>query len=129
MSNDNTVLLAALAVGAVIYINKKGAVSGAAGIKQGTTAQPTVNVQNSLWTSLLGTGWTMLKDATNSDGSAAFLEKNFLGQTVTSDGKPVGGELQSMFPGLYGGFLPVDTTAASGGVNYLGDLFSFSAYE
>lgn len=127
MKND-TVVLAALAVAAVLLINKQGAAAGATGVKS-STAQPTVNVQNSLWTSLLGTGWTMLKDAQNADGTAAFLEKNFFGQTVTSDGKPVGGELAAMFPGLYGGFLPVDTTAASGGTDYLKDLFTYSSYE
>ena len=66
----------------------------------------------------------MLADATRSDGGPAFLMKNWLGQTVTSDGKPVGQELADMFPASYGEMLPVDVSL--GGTNYAADLFDYS---
>jgi hypothetical protein len=125
--SDNTLLLVVVAAGAVVLLNKNKTVAAAVGIAPAPSTQ-TNNVQNDLWKSLLGTGWTMLKGAQNTDGSAAFLEKNFFGQTVTSDGKPVGSELLNLFPSTYGQPSVVDTTLGDG-VDYLKDLFSFSAYE
>lgn len=125
MSKDNTLLLVVIAVGAVVLMNKKAV---AAPVAAPAATTPTTSVQNDLWKSLLGTGWSLLKGAQNTDGTAAFLEKNFLGQTVTSDGKPVGQQYMNLFPSSFGQPSVVDTSAGDG-VDYLKDLFSFSAYE
>ncbi|PJJ17821.1 hypothetical protein CLU90_1001 [Janthinobacterium sp. 67] len=100
MSSKDILVLAALGVGAVIYMQsrKKPAVVGGTNANNSNTK----NVSDQLWTSLLGGAWTAIRDAKNPDGTMAFLKKNWLGQIVTSDGKPVGSQLAEMFPYAYG---------------------------
>ena len=100
MSNKDIVLVAALAVGAAIYMKRAKAAPTVTAPK-GNQVQ-TNNVQDQRWNALLGGAWKLLKDAQNKDGSPAFLMKNWLGQTTTSDGKPVGDQLGDLLPYAYG---------------------------
>jgi hypothetical protein len=120
--NNNTLLMALAAVGIVLVMNKAKAATALAGSASAPIRN--LNVNDQLWSNLIGKGWTALRDAQNADGSPAFLMKNFLGQTVTSDGKPVGQEFAAAFPATYGGMMPtVDT--AMGGPDYASALFQF----
>jgi hypothetical protein len=117
--NNNTLILALAAVCAVLVMNKAKTATAPAG----TASAPiqNTNVNDQLWKSLLGNAWTSLRDAQNPDGSQAFLMKNFLGQTVTSDGKPVGQEYAAQFPATFGLMMPtVDTTM--GGTDYASSI-------
>jgi hypothetical protein len=118
MSKD-AILLIAVAAGAFMVMKSKAATAAK---PVAVAPAPTKNVNDQLWTSLLGEGWKMLKSAQNSDGSPAFLMKNWLGQTVTSDGKPVGSQLQDLLPATYGTFMPVDLSDPSSGIDYLSEL-------
>lgn len=120
MNNNNLVLMAGVAVGAVVLLNRAKAATAPAGTKSAPVPNTSVNGQ--LWSALLGGGWKAITDAKNADGSQAFLQTNGWGQIVTSDGKPVGREYQDLFPNTYGDQVPVDLTAASGGVDYLSAL-------
>ncbi len=100
MSNRDIVLMAALVVGAVLYMKRAKAAPTTAAPK-GNQVQ-TTNIQDQRWNALASGAWKLLKDAQDKEGGAAFLMKNWMGQTVTSDGKPVGEELGDMFPYAYG---------------------------
>ncbi|OEZ93475.1 hypothetical protein JAB8_05910 [Janthinobacterium sp. HH106] len=100
MSNRDIVLVAALVVGAVLYM-KRAKASPTTTVPKGGQVQ-TNNVQDQRWNAVIGGAWKFLKDAQNKDGSPAFLMKNWMGQTVTSDGKPVGEQLGDLFPYAYG---------------------------
>lgn len=120
MSSKDILVLAALGVGAVIYMQsrKKTAVVGGTNPNNSNTK----NVSDQLWTSLLGGAWTMIRDAKNPDGTLAFLKKNWMGQTVTSDGKPVGSQLAEMFPYAYGDGVQ-DSVDYGSTPNYIDGLF------
>ncbi|MGK5073241.1 hypothetical protein [Janthinobacterium sp. ZB1P44] len=120
MSSKDILVLAALGVGAVIYMQsrKKTAVAGGTNPNNSDT----LNVSDQLWTSLLGGAWTMIRDAKNPDGTLAFLKKNWMGQTVTSDGKPVGSQLAEMFPYAYGDGVQ-DSVDYGSTTNFIGGLF------
>jgi hypothetical protein len=118
--NRDIILIAAVAVGAVVVLNR-----AAAQVAPGGTKSPPINntsINNQLWGALLGGAWKGLVDGKNSDGSPAFLVKNFLGQVTTSDGKPVGQQWQDLFPSTYGGMQDVDLGGASDGVDWLDKL-------
>jgi hypothetical protein len=117
--NKNMIFILA-AAGAVLMMSKQARATAPAG--SASRPIPSTNVNDQLWTSLLGGGWKMLRDAQTDSGTAAFLKRNFLGQVVTSDGKPVGQEYQDLLPATYGEFMPVDLGGASGGVDYLSEM-------
>jgi hypothetical protein len=117
--NNNALLLALVAAGVFVMMKRTAATATKAPVLAPT---PTKNVNDQLWSSLLGGSWKLLTDAQNSDGSPAFLMKNWLGQTVTSDGKPVGAQLQDLLPATYGTVMPVDLSDPTSGVDWLSDL-------
>lgn len=91
MNKDMLFLVAAVA--AVLMMSKK---AGAAPKPASTTAMPATasgaspvanNLNNQLWSSLLGGGWKSLVDT--GSGTSPFLMRNEYGQVVTSDGKPI----------------------------------------
>lgn len=106
MKSNELVMMAAVGVAAVVLLNRAKAATAPAGTK--SAAVPATSIRGDLWSAVLGGGWKAITDAQNADGSQAFLMKNFLGQVVTSDGKPVGREYAEMFPATYGLPLPVD---------------------
>lgn len=119
--NKNILMVALVAVGAVMVLNR--AAVAATPVAKSAPVKST-NVNDQLWSSLLGGSWKALTDAKNPDGTAAFLMKNGLGQTVTSDGKPVGEEWQSMFPATYlqPAGLPVEIGTTGDSTDYLEKL-------
>lgn len=118
--SKNIILIGGVAAIAVLMLNKARAQTAPAASMSAPV--PTRNVQSELWGSLLGVGWKALTSAQNPDGSPAFLMKNWLGQTTTSDGKVVSDEVAELFPATYGGFMNVDLSAPGTGVDYLGAL-------
>lgn len=118
---NKNLMVVAVAVAAVLILNK-AATAATSGAKSAPVKNTNVNDQ--LWSSLLGGSWKALTDAKNADGSQAFLMKNALGQAVTSDGKPVGEEWQRMFPATYlqGAGLPVEIGTAGDSTDYLAQL-------
>jgi hypothetical protein len=90
--NKNALMITALVAAALIVMKKKAAnaatlpASSSGSIAAG---QPSRNVNSDMWARLLGDGWRTMVSAQNSDGTAAFLKKNFFGQVTTSDGVPV----------------------------------------
>ncbi|MGB9109647.1 MAG: hypothetical protein WCC39_13260 [Telluria sp.] len=117
--NKNMIFILAAAA-AMLMMSKQARATAPAG--SASAPVKSTNVNDQLWSSLLGNGWKALRDAQTDTGGAAFLERNFLGQVVTSDGKPVGQEYQDLAPTTYGNFLPVDLGGASGGVDYLAEM-------
>lgn len=117
--SKNILLIGAVAAVAVVMMNKARAQVAPAG--SASAPVQTVNVQNQMWSQLLGGAWKSLTTAKNPDGSPAFLMKNMFGQITTSDGKVVSDEVAELFPYTYGlGDLSVDIGAPSNGVDYLG---------
>jgi hypothetical protein len=102
--NKNFLLIAAVAVGAVMVLNKAAAQVAPAGTRAPAGSAPIQNnnINDQLWKKLMGGAWTGLVDATNPDGTAAFLKRNFLGQTVNSAGVPISEQLIDMLPVTYG---------------------------
>jgi hypothetical protein len=115
--NKNMMFLLA-AVGAMLVMSKKARAATSTAALPG--ASPVANnVNNQLWSKVLGGAWkALVANGTNTDGTP-FLMRNDLGQVVTSDGKPVESVYADMTGALSGG---VDTTEASGGVDYLGQM-------
>lgn len=113
-------LIGGVAALAVLMLNKARAQTAPAGTYSAPI--PTRNVQTEMWGSLLGTGWKALTAAQNPDGSPAFLMRNWLGQTTTSDGRVVSDEVAELFPYSYGNYddIEVKIGAPSNGVDYLG---------
>jgi hypothetical protein len=109
--SDNVILLVAAVAGFLLLQKKKAAAAAS------TAPLPTANnVNNQLWSSVLGNSWRSLVQP----GSASnFLERNNWGQIVTSDGKPVDSVFGALPDILSGG---VDTTEASDGIDYLSEL-------
>lgn len=126
MKTNDVVVLSALAVGAVLLMNKAGAKAGKVRAGVASSEPASVNMQGDVWKALLGNGWTALRDAATDTGGPAFLMKNWLGQTVTSDGKPVGQEFMELAPTTYGLEIPVDTSF--GGKDYESKLFTYGDY-
>jgi hypothetical protein len=91
MSNKDILLLAVVGVGAVMYLNRKRAPTQIVSRPTSQNAN-TTNVNGDMWSKLLGVGWNALMSS-NGDGSSPFTMKNAMGQDVTSDGKPVYGDL------------------------------------
>lgn len=89
MKDNDIILFAALAVGAVFYMKKSHAAAPPA-TRPGypPAASQTQNVNGAMWTSLLGREWTSM--------GGSLFGKNGLGQLVTSDGKPVSSEMQPL---------------------------------
>lgn len=116
MSDKNMVMVALVAVGAVLMLNKAGAANLPAGSK--SAAQPATNVQNQLWSNLLGDGWRAIASAKNADGTAAFLKRDFFGNVTTTDGRNVGGDLQEVAAITYGNLAPVDIAAPQDEIDY-----------
>lgn len=89
MNKDNLMLIGALGIAALIVLPKLKAKSAPAA----ATATPkTQNVNNEMWTKLLGGAWTQLIQANGGSGAGAtpFIVKNaFTGLFSTSDGKPL----------------------------------------
>lgn len=121
--NKNTMLLLLVAAGAFMMMNraKAGTAAAPGGVRQASPA-PSKNVNDAMWRQLLGDGWKMLRDAQTSSGGPAFLERNWLGQITTSDGKPVGQELADILPSTYMTEQPVDLSDPSSGIDYLSEL-------
>jgi hypothetical protein len=121
--NKNTMLLLLVAAGAFVMMNRAKATTASTpgGVKQATPA-PSKNVNDAMWRQLLGGGWQMLRDAQTSSGGQAFLERNWLGQITTSDGKPIGQELADLLPSTYMTEQPVNLGDPSSGIDYLTDL-------
>lgn len=117
MMNKNMILIAAVAVGAVMVLNRAAAQVAPAGSRSAPVQNTNVNDQ--LWTKLLGGGWTGLRDATNSDGTAAFLKRNFLGQTVNSVGVPISEQIEDFTPTTFGEMIKVNLGEGGDGVDYL----------
>lgn len=115
--NKNMMFLLA-AVGAVLVMSKRATAAPRTAALPG--ASPVANnVNNQMWAKVLGGTWkALVANGTNTDGSP-FLMRNDLGQVVTSDGKPVESIYSDITGALSGG---VDTSEASGGVDYLGAL-------
>ena len=111
---NNNILLLGAAVAAVLVLNKAKAKTAPAGSASAPAAMTNLNGQ--MWSSLLGGAWKLIPDAQNADGSLAFLKTNWLGQVVTSDGKPVGQDYNDLMTGT----APVDFSL--GGTDYLGGL-------
>jgi hypothetical protein len=126
MKTNDVVVLAGLAVAGVLLMNRAAAAKGVLPAGSLSRPAPTVNVNDGVWNALLGEGWKALKDASTSSGGPAFLMKNWLGQTVTSDGKPVGQEFMELAPTTYGLEIPVDTSF--GGFDWEDKLFQFGEY-
>ncbi len=118
--NKNLLMIAAVAVAAVMVLNRAAAQVAPAGSKSGPI--PATNINNQLFTDILGGGWTSLRDAKNADGSQAFLMKNFLGQTVNSLGVPVSEVWEESLPNTYGNYIPIDVGAPGDGSDYLGTM-------
>jgi hypothetical protein len=118
MSNNNTVLIVVAAAAALFMMSKTKAATAPAGSASAPVQSRNVNDQ--LWSSLLGGTWRALKDAQTSSGGPAFLERNWLGQVTTSDGKPVGQELADMLPSTYMTVQPTEIGDPSTGFDYLG---------
>lgn len=118
--NKNILMIAAVAVAAVMVLNKAAAQAAPAGARSAPVNNTSVNDQ--LWTKLLGGGWTGLRDATNADGTAAFLKRNFLGQTVNSAGVPISEQIQDMTPTTYGRLIEVDLGEGGDGTDYLAGM-------
>lgn len=118
--NKNFILIAAVAVGAVMVLNKAAAQAKPAGSRSAPIQNTSINDQ--LWTKLLSGGWTGLRDATNSDGTAAFLKRNFLGQTVNSAGVPISEQIVDILPVTYGSSDIVVDVSGGDGVDWLGKL-------
>jgi|GEM_PF-5641876 hypothetical protein len=128
MSNSkNVLLMAALMVGAVIYMKKAKASSGPSGTVKALNKQEEArNINDPMWTGLLGGAWKALKTAQTKDGSAAFLKRDFLGRITTSDGKPVGQQLADAFPYAYGDGVTEEIDYGST-PNYIDDVFPATA--
>ena len=123
--NQNTMFLFA-AVGAAYVMAKKEAdkkaraAAAAKAPSQSNSPSPvTTNVNNQLWSKVLGGAWNALVEKGSSTDGAPFLMRNDIGQVVTSDGKPVNSIYSDITGALSGG---VDTSEASGGVDYLGGM-------
>lgn len=115
--NKNMMFLLA-AVAAVLVMSKKAKAAASPAATPGASPIAT-NVNNDLWAKVLGGTWkALVANGTNTDGTP-FLMRNDLGQVVTSDGKPVESIYNDITGALSGG---VDTTDASGGVDYLGQM-------
>jgi len=126
MKTNDVVVLAGLAVGAVLLMNRAGAAKGMLPAGSKSTQPATVNLQGDVWQKLLGNGWSMLADATRADGGPEFLVRNWLGQTTTTDGKPISEQYMELAPTTYGLELPVDTSY--NGTDYESQLFTFGRY-
>ncbi|MGZ3319659.1 MAG: hypothetical protein ACXU9C_01620 [Xanthobacteraceae bacterium] len=110
MSEEIVLILGGLA--AFALMRKKQAVAAAS-----TTPLPTSNNVNSqLWNNVLGSAW---KNLIEPSAKNAFLERNYFGQIVTSDGRPVDSVYGAIPDAMSGG---VDTTEASDGVDYLSEM-------
>jgi hypothetical protein len=118
--NKNMILIAAVAVGAVMVLNRAAAQVAPAGSRSAPIQNR--NINDTMWKSLLGVGWTGLRDATNSDGTAAFLKRNFLGQTVNSLGVPISEQIEDFTPTLYGNLINVDLGEGGDGTDYLAGI-------
>lgn len=130
MSDAKILILAAVAAGgAVFMMNRAKAATRPAGSASAPIQNKNVNDQ--LWTSILGGAWKVLNTAKNQDGTIGFLKKNFLGQTVTSDGKPVSEALIDMFPATYGDYGDIDYTSdvGGGGEAFIDNLFPLTQLE
>jgi hypothetical protein len=115
--NKNMMFLLA-AVAAVLVMSKKAKAAPGAAAPAGASPVAT-SVNNDLWAKVLGGTWkALVANGTNTDGTP-FLMRNGLGQVVTSDGKPVESVYSDITGALSGG---VDTTDASGGVDYLSQM-------
>lgn len=118
----NTILLAVLGVAAVLYMRRTPAAVLAAqntSVKAGSTTA-TQNVNNQMWSTLLGVGWSYLRD--NQNGAGSLFGKNALGQFVTSDGKPIGEDLENALPLTTTGYMPTDLDYGST-PNFISGLF------
>jgi hypothetical protein len=118
----NTILLAVLGVAAVLYMRRPSAAVQAAqntSVKAGSTTA-TQNVNNQMWSTLLGIGWSALRD--NQNGVGSLFGKNALGQFVTSDGKPIGEDLENALPLTTTGYAPTDLDYGST-PNFIDGLF------
>ena len=122
--NKNILMIAAVAVAAVMVLNKAAAQAAPAGTRVAAGSAPLRNtsVNDQLWTKLLGGGWTGLRDATNADGTAAFLKRNFLGQTVNSAGVPISEQIADITPTTYGRLIDVDLGEGGDGTDYLAGM-------
>jgi hypothetical protein len=118
--NKNLLLIAAVAIGAVMVLNKAAAQVAPAGSR--SAQLPSNNVNNQLYTEIMGGAWASLRDAVNSDGSRAFLMKNQMGQTVTSTGIPISEVWEEPLPVTYGNYIPIEVGAPGGGTDYLGQM-------
>jgi hypothetical protein len=113
--NQKLILMAAVAVGAVLFLNKTAAAQTA-----GSKSAPikNININDQLFTSTIGGGWTNYRDALNPDGSPAFLMKNSMGVTVNSEGVPVADSMAALYPIKPPSALPDDLYSQSGGLDY-----------
>lgn len=116
MSNNNTLLLVAAAAAAFVVMSKR-ANPAAVPAPAGPLA---TNVNNQLWTSILGGAWKAL--VRPSDSTSGFLQLNNIGQVVTSDGKPVDSSLPAISSAISNsGYTNVDTSAPDG-TNWLSQM-------
>lgn len=112
----NKNMLLVLAAGAALYIMSRKASAAAVASAPSPVSN---NFNNDMWAKILGGNWRSL---TQGGASVPFLMRNGAGQVVTSDGKPIDSQAQDILPATYMTAMPVDLTAASGGVDYIGQL-------
>lgn len=123
MSNDNTILLVA-ALGAVLLLSKKAkAATPTTPAQVAATGSGLVanNLNNQLWTNVLGGAWKSLVSP-DSASSSNFLMRNGLGQVVTSDGKPVDSVYSDVSTAISTSGIPGVDVSAPDGTDWLANL-------
>lgn len=114
--NNKTMMMAGLLVGAALMWKRAQAQAAAPAMSVNPVAN---SFNNDMWKKILGGSWSALTQ----NGDAPFLMRNVLGQVTTGDGKPIDNAMADILPTTYmSSALPVDLTAASGGVDYLGQM-------
>lgn len=118
--NKNHLMIAAVAVAAVMVLNRAAAQVAPAGTRSAPILNNNVNDQ--MYKEIMGGAWTSLRDAVYADGSPAFLMKNNLGQTVNGLGVPISEVWEENLPVTYGSYIPIEYGAGGDGSDYLGRM-------
>lgn len=114
--NKNMIFILAAAA-AVLMMSKRGSAQPATSAPAGYSPVAT-NVNNQLWTSVLGGAW---KSLVGPDGTAPFLMRNIGGQVVTSDGKPIDTAYSDISDAISTGYIS-DVDVSAGGIDWLSKL-------
>jgi len=119
---NRDILILGAAVAGVMFMAKQAQANSTkpAVIAQSGTGKVANNINNELWKGVLGGAWKALVDqsASSAGSDGSFLMRNWLGEVVTSDGKPIDSNAQAISLAISGDAAGpggiIDTSAPDG---------------